>query len=174
MLPMSLKTFKIEILESGDSDRLLAFYEGQGAGYRAADRARLVNFMESGVWTGVVARDGARDIGAAYLNREPKYQPYRRLKMPELQDLRVDPDFRRRGAAAGIIAAAEDLVKGEGAPGLGISVGLHAGFGAAQRLYVRLGFVPDGLGVAYDREPVTPGARHPVDDDLTLMLFKDF
>jgi hypothetical protein len=58
--------------------------------------------------------------------------------------------------------------------GLGISVGLHAGFGAAQRLYIRLGFVPDGLGVTYDREAVQPSAPHPVDDDLALMLLKFF
>jgi hypothetical protein len=53
-------------------------------------------------------------------------------------------------------------------------VGLSADYGAAQRLYHKLGYEPDGNGVTYDRAPVTPGQKYPLDDDLALMLVKFF
>ncbi|HEU0299590.1 MAG TPA: hypothetical protein VFR37_09055 [Longimicrobium sp.] len=49
----------------------------------------------------------------------------------------------------------------------------YADCGAAQRLYVRRGYVPDGRGIHYDGRPV-PGGEHVADDDdLVLYLVKD-
>jgi GNAT superfamily N-acetyltransferase len=174
MVPMSLKTFKIEILTQNESDRFLSFYEISGAPYQGHDHEKLIQSIQSKDWTAFLASDGGQDIGGGYLNRSPKYQLYRRLNLPEVQDLRVSPAYRRQGVATALIGAAEDIAKAEGRDGLGIAVGLHAGFGAAQRLYVRLGFVPDGLGVTYDRAAVQAGESRPVDDDLALMLLKFF
>ncbi len=52
----------------------------------------------------------------------------------------------------------------------GIGVGLYAAYGAAQRLYARRGYVPDGRGVVYRNVAVEPGASVTVDDDLVLMM----
>jgi hypothetical protein len=53
-----------------------------------------------------------------------------------------------------------------------LSVGLHEGYGSAQRMYVRRGYVPDGTGAWYRGEPCTPYSDYPVDDDLVLHLYK--
>ena len=58
------------------------------------------------------------------------------------------------------------------ASNVGIGVGMGADYGAAQRLYVRLGYVPDGRGVTYAALPVKRGDRVVVDDDLVLYLTK--
>ena len=55
---------------------------------------------------------------------------------------------------------------------MGLAVGLHRSYGAAQRLYARLGYMPDGYGVTYDREAVVPGDFRAVDDELCLMMVK--
>lgn len=171
---MEKERFKIEILKPSESQRALEFYERAGFGYRADDRATLVESLESGLWSMLMATEGGIDIGGGYLNREPKYSLYRRLRLPELQDLRVLPDYRRRGVGEAVVKAAEDLCKDEDFKGMGLSVGLNATFGAAQRLYIRLGYVPDGQGVTYLREPVPAGEKRPIDDDLALMLLKYF
>lgn len=111
--------------------------------------------------------------GYVFFNRQPRYQPFRRLEIPEIQDLFVSPGCRRQGIGEALVKACERQALSEGAGQMGIAVGLHAGFGAAQRLYIRLGYVPDGGGVTYDRAPVRTGDMRPVDDDLTLMLIKD-
>ncbi len=55
---------------------------------------------------------------------------------------------------------------------VGINVGLNADYGAAQVLYVRRGYVPEGGGVHYRGQPITPGAAVGVDDDLLFSLIK--
>ena len=51
-------------------------------------------------------------------------------------------------------------------------MGLHSSYGAAQRLYIRMGYVPDGAGVFYDNEPVGFGKMRPLDDNYTLKMTK--
>jgi len=57
---------------------------------------------------------------------------------------------------------------------IGIGVGLYKDYGCAQKLYVHLGYVPDGYGVTYKYQPVVPGNSYPVDDDLVIWLKKGF
>jgi len=171
---MGMETFKIEILGTNSAERLLDFYMTTGFGYREYDRVKLIESVENGSWTPVVATLKGNDVGGYYLNWDPKYHLYRRMGMPELQDLRVLQSNRRHGIATALIQAGEEIARGQGRTGLGISVGLHAEFGAAQRLYVRLGYIPDGLGVTYDREVVPAGEKRPIDDDLALMMLKLF
>ena len=116
---------------------------------------------------------GGQVIGYCLLNLAPKYKPYARLEIPEIQDLNVLPDYRRRGFGRQIITHCESVARERGFEQIGISFGLDSSYGAAQRLYVQMGYVPDGLGVTYDREFVRAGDIRAVDDDLCLMLIKD-
>lgn len=120
----------------------------------------------------IVNADGV-DAGYGMINWEPQYALYARLGIPEIQDLNVVPALRRRGIAAALIGFCEEQARARGCTQMGICVGLHAGFGAAQRLYVRLGYKPDGMGVTYDRETVRAGEIRPVDDNLCLMMVRD-
>ncbi len=117
--------------------------------------------------------DGAALAAFCILNWEPKYLPYKRLGIPEIQDLNVLPDFRRRGYARQLIAHCEEMARKKGRDTMGIGVGLHSSFGPAQVLYVSLGYIPDGQGINYDRQPVISGDIKPVDDELCLMMVKD-
>lgn len=120
----------------------------------------------------IVACNGA-DAGYGMLNWHPQYPLYRRLNMPEIQDINVLPAFRRRGLATALIRHCEDEARARGCAHMGIAVGLYADYGAAQRLYVRMGYVPDGFGITYDRETVRAGDFRPVDDNLCLMMVRD-
>lgn len=113
-----------------------------------------------------------RAAGYVQLNLKPVYVPFRRLNIPEIQDLCVLPSARRQGLGEKLVRHCENIARHAGYTDMGISVGLHAGFGQAQRLYVRLGYVPDGCGVAYDDDTINTGDLKPVDDLLTLKLIK--
>jgi hypothetical protein len=56
---------------------------------------------------------------------------------------------------------------------VGIGVGLYKDYGFAQKLYVRIGYIPDGNGVTYKYQPATSGDSCPVDDDLIIWFKKD-
>lgn len=119
-----------------------------------------------------IASDAVQDAGYVQLNLHPLYPPFRRLNIPEIQDLNVIPACRQQGIGTALVAHCEEVARQRGSADMGISVGLHARFGAAQRLYVRLGYIPDGAGAAYDEVPVIVGEMRPVDDMLTLKLVK--
>lgn len=114
-----------------------------------------------------------RAAGYAVVNWAPVYNLFARLNMPELQDLNVLPDDRGQGLGRAIVTACEELARQRGHTQMGLAVGLTRPYGPAQRLYVRMGYVPDGYGVTYDREPVVAGQVCAVDDDLCLMMVRD-
>ncbi|MGI9628838.1 MAG: GNAT family N-acetyltransferase [Longimicrobiales bacterium] len=97
---------------------------------------------------------------------------FQRLGVPELMDLNVLPPFRRRGIGTALIEAAEIEASRRG-PTIGLRMGLHSGYGAAQRLYVRRGYLPDGAGAVLHGEVVAEGATVSLDDDLSLRLTRD-
>jgi GNAT superfamily N-acetyltransferase len=119
---------------------------------------------ERRVW---VAEVDGRFAGYVTLSWRPVYPPFRDEGIPEIQDLNVLPDHRRRGIGAALLDAAESAA-GERGPMVGIAVGLGGDYGAAQRLYVRRGYVPDGNGIAWRGRTVGFGEQVAVDDDLVL------
>lgn len=129
----------------------------------------------------LVAEQSGRLIGYVLLVWTPLYATFRRLDIPEIQDLNVIPDARGQGVGGKLVDACEALVRTAGKPDVGISVGLSQRFGAAQRLYVKKGYVPDGAGVCYDDVPVrgdewrTILFQHMTSPDklLTLKLVKN-
>ena len=106
------------------------------------------------------------------LNWEPRYSLYRKLGIPEIQDLNVLDRWRRKGIATLLIEEAEDIARAKKCELIGISVGLTKDFGPAQILYTKLGYMPDGNGVTYDREGVHVGKTYPMDENLSLMMTK--
>ena len=114
-----------------------------------------------------------RLAGYVILNHRPLYALYHKMDIPEIQDLNVAPAYRKQGLGSALIAHCEDWARSHGKAYIGISVGLTKDYGAAQILYVKRGYVPDGNGVTYAREPTRHGEIRPIDDDLCLMFLKD-
>lgn len=116
--------------------------------------------------------DERQELGFVVLNFEPKYNLYKKLGIPEIQDLNVLPNHRKQGIGTALINTCEGIVADQGIEQVGISVGLTTDYGAAQRLYAQLEYIPDGYGVTYDRASVDHGDSYPVDDHLCLMMIK--
>ena len=166
----------MEIRQAQDSDipalydmlAALGFHKGAGYFERCLDEQaqgrRQVFIVRGGEPEG--------DIGYGMLNWHPQYALYKRLGIPEIQDLNTVPVARRQGAASALIGHCEQIAAQTGAEHIGISVGLYADYGPAQRLYVKRGYEPDGFGVTYDRQQVRAGEMRLVDENLCLMLVK--
>lgn len=99
------------------------------------------------------------------------YPPFRASQIPEIQDFNVLPRFRQRGIGTQLLDAAEAHLA-QRSPVIGIGVGMHSGYGAAQRLYVKRGYIPDGRGVVSHEQVVEQGATVCNDDDLIYLTKK--
>ena len=171
MAGVDIKIFKAE---EGDIASLYALSEAVGSRKEAGYFERCLEEQKNNVRDVLLARVGGKAAGFVMLNGRPQYALYRRLGMPEIQDLNVVPEMRRQGIATALICHCENLARAKGCAHVGIAVGLDSGYGAAQRLYVKMGYMPDGNGITYDREPVRRGELRPVDDDLCLTMVKAF
>ena len=79
--------------------------------------------------------------------------------------------YRNRGIGSRLMDAAERIAA-EHADTVFLGVGLHSGYGSAQRMYIKRGYIPDGSGVWYRDAVCAPYAGCHNDDDLVLYLSK--
>lgn len=153
--------FRLEFIISGmNTAKDHGYYERQFARQRQGTRQVYI------------AQFGGIDAGYCILNWVPKYALFKKLDIPEVQDLNVLPHFRRRGIATAMIEYCEALARAEKKEHMGISVSVGPQFGPAQRLYGTLGYVADGNGVTYDRKLTAPNEMRPLDDQLCMMMVK--
>jgi GNAT superfamily N-acetyltransferase len=109
-------------------------------------------------------------IGTLVLN--PVEGPFGYQKIPEIVDLGVFSEFQNRGIGSLLMQVMESEAA-KRSKGVYLAVGLHAGYGAAQRIYVKRGYIPDGSGVWYGNKPLEKYAHCENDDDLLLFLYKE-
>lgn len=89
----------------------------------------------------------------------------------EIVDFNVLEKFRRKGVGTALLDIAEKIAA-EYSDTVYLGVGLHSGYGSAQRLYAKRGYVPDGSGVWYGDKVCNPYSACVNDDDLILYLSK--
>jgi GNAT superfamily N-acetyltransferase len=127
-----------------------------------------------------IATQVGRAVAYVQLVWTPSYATFKRLGIPEIQDLNVIPEARSNGIGSLLVDKCEAMAREANRTEMGISVGLNQSYGPAQRLYVKKGYVPDGAGICCDDVPVRPGElrmtiwNHPLSFDslLTLKMVK--
>jgi GNAT superfamily N-acetyltransferase len=119
-----------------------------------------------------IARVEGRFAGYLTICWQSSYAPFREKQIPEIMDFNVLPKFRRKGIGTQLMDRAEAEIA-EVSRTAGIGVGMTPDYGAAQRLYVLRGYIPDGNGLYYLGRPTQYGQTLKVDDNLALYLTKE-
>jgi GNAT superfamily N-acetyltransferase len=117
----------------------------------------------------LVAERGGEFAGYITVVWESDYPPFREKRIPEIADFNVLIRHRRMGVGTALMDAAEQRIALR-SPVIGLGVGLYPDYGAAQVLYVRRGYVPDGRGLFTGGRHPQPGEQVRLDDDLVLHL----
>lgn len=121
----------------------------------------------------VVAEDEGKAAAYCSLLFASNYPPLLEQNIPEINDLVVAPPARKQGIARAIIEHLEKAARERGHKTIGICVGLYSHYGQAQRLYVKMGYIPDGQGVFYDNKQCVPGQTYKLDDELIIGFTKE-
>jgi GNAT superfamily N-acetyltransferase len=111
--------------------------------------------------------------GYASFLRISDYPLFKNSRIPEIHDLWIASNHRKKGYGKLLVNHLEKFACDEGFKQIGLRVGLYQDYGSAQRLYIQQSYIPDGLGITYENNPVIPGNSYPTDDELVLGLIKD-
>lgn len=158
-------------MEEKDAQEITEAERRQGWNACAAKYQKRLADQREGKAVSLVAEYDGRPVG--YINVYPGGNggPFVGKGYPEIVDFGVLESHRRRGIGAALMDAAEKIAASyAGAVYLG--VGLHSGYGAAQRMYIKRGYIPDGSGVWYRDKVCEPYKECRNDDDLVLYLVK--
>lgn len=124
-----------------------------------------------GIRTIGIVQKGEKLLGYGSLLFNSDYSHFNDI--PEIHDVWIYKEYRKKGLGSLLIAWLEELAKNHRYKNVGIGVGLYEDYGSAQRLYVQLGYIPDGHGITYKYQKIVAGEVYPLDDDLILWLKKD-
>ena len=130
--------------------------------YREQTQGRRLVFIAE--YRGAVA-------GICTLVLHPTDGPWGGQKYPEIQDLCVFFHIHRKGIGSRLLDAAE-AEAAKRADMVYLAVGVHSGYGPAQRMYVKRGYNFDGSGVWYKGKQLEQYAECCNDDDLLLFMSK--
>lgn len=162
----------LRALQEDDAETISRAFAEMGWSKPAEQYRRYAREQDAGEAVVLVAEREGAFAGYVKLVWRPDYPPLRDEGAPEIQDLNVVAAHRRRGVASALMDRAEALAA-ERSDRVGLGVGLHPGYNAAQVLYARRGYIPDGLGVTWRGESIREGDTVVADDDLVLHLVKD-
>ena len=110
--------------------------------------------------------------GICTLVLRPSEGPWGGAGIPEIVDLCVFFHLHKRGIGTKLLDVAE-AEAARYADRVCLAVGVHSGYGPAQRLYVRRGYNFDGSGVWYRGKQLEQYAPCVNDDDLLLFMSKE-
>ena len=161
----------IRELSEDDGPLIAAAFAAQGWNKPLSQYQVYHQESVQGKRTVLVAEASGQFAGYVTIVWESGYPPFRQGAIPEIVDFNVLMAFQRRGIGSALLDEAERRI-GQRSSVVGIGVGMTADYGAAQILYVRRGYIPDGRGLFQDGRHLTYGDQAVVDDDLALHLTK--
>ena len=166
-----IESIQIRLLVNSDPPIIAGAFQTIGWNKPESQYRRYLDEQVAGMRTCFVAVVDGQFAGYVTVNWRPVYVGFADLSIPEIQDLNVMTTFRRKGIATRLLDQAEgEAARRSGV--VGIAVGLHPGYNAAQRLYGKRGYIADGRGITYRNHFVEEGASVVVDDDLVLHFTK--
>ena len=161
----------IRTMEPGDAQTITDGEIAQGWDADVAKYETRLKDQAEGRAVALVAEVDGGPVGYINVYPDAKYGAFGGRGLPEIVDFGVLERYRRRGIGSRLMDVAERIA-GEYADTVYLGVGLHNGYGSAQRMYVKRGYVPDGTGVWYQDKICGPYDPCANDDDLVLYLSK--
>ena len=164
-------TCLIRKMQTSDVKELSQGFINQGWPGREEILARYFLEQECGEREVLVAEVGGALAGYITILPCAKQGPFAEI-YPELSDFNVFEPFQNQGIGNLLLEEAEKRVRLI-SDKVTLGVGLHSGYGPAQRLYIKRGYIPDGSGVWYQNHRPAMDATCEDIGDLVLYLSKD-
>ena len=164
-------TCSIRKMQESDIKDLSRGFISQGWPGREEILARYFLEQECGEREVLVAEVEGALAGYITILPDAKQGPFAGMA-PELSDFNVFEPFQNQGIGNLLLEEAEKQVRLI-SDKVTLGVGLHSGYGPAQRLYIKRGYIPDGTGVWYQNHQPAMNAVCEDIGELVLYLSKN-
>ncbi len=164
-------TCSIRKMQESDIKELSRGFISQGWPSREEILTRYFKEQESGEREVLVAEVEGALAGYITILSCAKQGPFAEI-YPELSDFNVFEPFQNQGIGNLLLEEAEKQVRLI-SDKVTLGVGLHSGYGPAQRLYIKRGYIPDGTGVWYQNHQPAMNAVCEDIGELVLYLSKN-
>ena len=164
-------TCSIRKMQESDIKELSRGFISQGWPSREEILTRYFKEQESGEREVLVAEVEGALAGYITILSCAKQGPFAEI-YPELSDFNVFEPFQNQGIGNLLLEESEKRVRLI-SDKVTLGVGLHSGYGPAQRLYIKRGYIPDGTGVWYQNHQPAMNAVCEDIGDLVLYLSKN-
>ena len=164
-------TCLIRKMQTSDVKELSQGFINQGWPSREEILARYFLEQECGEREVLVAEVEGALAGYITILSCAKQGPFAEI-YPELSDFNVFEPFQNQGIGNLLLEEAEKQVRLI-SDKVTLGVGLHSGYGPAQRLYIKRGYIPDGTGVWYQNHQPAMNAVCEDIGELVLYLSKN-
>lgn len=162
----------IKQLNEQQIDEIVASFKAIGWHKPKSIYEAYLSEQTKGVRSVFVATIDNKFCGYVTIKCKSDYSGFNKANIPELADLNVLPEYRNQGIGTKLIKQCERIAAEKGHQTFGLGVGLTSDYGNAQRLYIKLGYVPDGNGIHSHQRSLCYDDKTTVDDELVLYFKK--
>ena len=155
-----------------DSETILFNYNEQGWSKPREVLEKYIDGQRKKLLYVFVAEYNNDVAGYTVLYTDTNVGPFALQKIPVISDFIVFEKYQRKGIGNSILDEAEKKAS-KLSDRVQLAVGVHSGYGSAQRIYIKRGYIPDGTGVWYNNTQLEQYADCKNDDDLVLFLVKN-
>ncbi len=162
---------KLRAIQKADCQQIHEAFKEQGWIKPIAQYQKYLQYQESGERDVIIAEWDGAIAGYLTINWKSEYPPFQKKGIPEIVDMNVFQKYQRRGIASQLMEEAEKRIK-KVSDYAGIGFGVTQDYGAAQILYFKRNYQPDGRGLAKEYLPLKYGDLVTIDDSIAFFLLK--
>ncbi|MEL6628137.1 MAG: N-acetyltransferase [Bacteroidota bacterium] len=162
---------KLRPIRKEDCQKIHEAFREQGWDKPTSQYEYYFQLQETGERDIILAERNQTFAGYLTIQWQSGYPPFQAKGIPEIVDFNVLKKFQRQGIGSQLMDEAERRIQ-EVSAYAGIGFGVYQDYGAAQILYVRRGYIPDGRGLVKDAIPIKYGESFTMDDGVIFYLTK--
>jgi len=166
-----MNKISIRSLKKEDCRKISDGFVAQGWNKPESQYLQYLEYQNTGERDILIAEYENEIAGYLTIKWVASYPPFLKKQIPEIVDFNVYKKFQRKGIGTVLMDEAESRIK-QHSLFAGIGFGITEDYGAAQILYIKRGYIPDGKGLIRNSKSLQYGDEVVIDDDLVICLLK--
>ena len=163
--------FTLRGIRESDCEFISNAFKKQGWNKPPSQYRKYVEYQKRGTRDVIIAELASKFAGYLTIGWKSDYEYFSVKNIPEIIDFNVLEKYQRLGIGTKLMDEAEKRVK-EVSEYCGIGFGVTKNYGAAQILYIKRGYIPDGNGLIKNSTSIAYGEAIIVNGDIAFYLLK--